>query len=161
MGRRLSKKEWIAITVAVGFVGYTLFGGNIVNLFNSNMQTDQNQARALPNATSGSEGGVLVSDIKVGDGATASLGKRLKVHYVLALADGKIVQNSKDFGAPFQFTLGAGEVIPGWEIGFTDMKVGGVRTIIVPPEFGYGGNETGGIPPNSTLIFSVELLGVE
>jgi FKBP-type peptidyl-prolyl cis-trans isomerase len=89
------------------------------------------------------------------------MGDRLSVHYILSLSDGKVVQNSKDFGQPFQFTLGAGEVIPGWEQGFNGMKVGGVRTIIIPPELGYGPNQAGPIPPNSTLVFTVELVGIE
>ena len=85
-------------------------------------------------------------------------GQLVSVHYILSLSDGTVIQNSKDLGTPFQFTLGAGDVIPGWEMGFVGMKVGGVRTITIPPELAYGANQVGPIPPNSTLIFTIELI---
>ena len=66
--------------------------------------------------------------------------------------------NSKDFGAPLQFVLGAGQVIPGWEQGFDNINIGGIRTISIPPEFAYGAEQVGPIPPNSTLIFTVEVV---
>ena len=111
-------------------------------------------------AASNSVGGVIVNDVVVGQGAEAKQGDRVSVHYILSLSDGTPIQNSKDFGQPFQFTLGASEVIPGWEQGFAGMRVGGVRTIVIPPELGYGGNQVGPIPPNSTLTFTVELIDI-
>jgi len=155
--KNLSKKEWIAVAVAVVFVGYTLFGGNIINLFQKNSMNENSLA-----ATAGTEssGGVAINDIVVGQGAEVKTGELVSVNYILSLSDGTIVQNSKDFGQPFQFTLGAGEVIPGWEQGFVGMKVGGVRTIVIPPELAYGSNQAGPIPPNSTLVFTIELLDV-
>ena len=158
MEKKLSKKEWIAVAVGVGFVGYTLFGGNVTNLFNQASMNNTNEA-----AVAGSQlpGGVIVNDLTLGTGKEAILGSLVSAHYILSLSDGTVIQNSKDFGTPFQFTLGAGEVIPGWEQGFAGMKVGGVRTIIIPPELAYGPNQAGPIPPNSTLIFTVELVDVQ
>jgi peptidylprolyl isomerase len=153
--KKLSKKEWVAVGVAIIFVGYTLFGNNIMNLFQKNLMNDNSLAAA---AQSQSLNGVIINDIAVGQGALVKNGQTLSVHYILSLSDGTVVQNSKDFGTPFKFTLGAGEVIPGWEQGFAGMKVGGVRTIVIPPELAYGSNQVGPIPPNSTLIFTVELL---
>ena len=153
--KKLSKKEWIAVGVAVVFVGYTLFGGNIMSLFQNNLMGDNSQAAA---ASSISASGVIINDVVVGQGAEVKIGQLVSVNYILSLSDGTVVQNSKDFGTLFKFTLGAGEVIPGWEQGFADMKVGGVRTIIIPPELAYGSNQAGPIPPNSTLIFTIELL---
>jgi len=153
--KKLSKKEWIAVGVAVVFVGYTLFGGNIMSLFQNNLMGDNSQAAA---ASSKSASGVIINDVVVGQGAEVKIGQLVSVNYILSLSDGTVVQNSKDFGTLFKFTLGAGEVIPGWEQGFADMKVGGVRTIIIPPELAYGSNQAGPIPPNSTLIFTIELL---
>lgn len=153
---KLSKKEWIAVAAGAAFVAYTLFGAEIMNLFRANpMNEDSNLAAAQPE---NNQGGVIVNDIQVGNGAEARPGQKLSVNYVLSLSDGTVIQDSKDFGRPFEFTLGAGEVIPGWEQGFSGMKVGGVRTIIVPPELGYGAQQVGPIPANSTLVFTVELL---
>jgi len=153
---KLSKKEWVAVAVAIIFVGYTLFGGNIMSLFNKSSSMDQN---SLPAATGASSSGVVINDITVGQGAEVRNGQLLSVNYILSLSDGTVIQNSKDFGQPFEFTLGAGEVIQGWERGFAGMKIGGVRTVIIPPDLGYGAAQSGPIPPNSTLIFTIELLG--
>lgn len=155
--KKLSKKEWIAVAAAVVFVGYTLFGGSIMSLFQQNSMNDNSLAAAgsVPSST-----GVIISDVVVGQGAQAKAGDRVSVHYILSLSDGTTIQNSKDFGQPFQFTLGAGEVIPGWEEGFAGMRVGGVRTMVIPPELAYGANQVGPIPPNSTLTFTVELIDI-
>lgn len=155
--KNLSKKEWVAVAVAVIFVGYTLFGGNIMNLFQKNIM-NQNSTASVVNSQSTNNNGVIISDVMVGQGAEVKTGQSVSVHYILSLADGTIVQNSKDFGQPFKFTFGAGQVIPGWEMGFAGMKVGGVRIITIPPELAYGPNQVGPIPPNSTLVFTIELL---
>jgi|SRR3989344_197719 len=158
--KKLSLKEWVAVALSAGFVAYTLFGSDIMNLFQKNIMNDNSVAAAV-GANIQLPGGVVVNDIVVGGGANVVQGQRVSVHYILSLSDGTTVQNSKDFGVPFKFTLGAGEVIPGWETGFQGMKVGGVRTIVIPPELAYGPNQAGPIPPNSTLIFTVEVVGVE
>ncbi len=155
--RKLSKTEWVAVAVAIVFVGYTLFGTDVMKIFQQNNMSDDSVA-SISGALPGS--GVIINDIVVGSGAEAKQGSLISAHYILSLSDGTQIQNSKDFGQPFQFVLGAGEVIPGWEQGFNGMKVGGVRTIIIPPEFAYGEQGAGPIPPNSTLVFTVELVDV-
>ena len=100
-------------------------------------------------------------DLKVGTGVAASSGKAVRVHYTGWLTDGKKFDSSVDRGQPFMFTLGAGQVIKGWDEGVTGMKVGGKRQLRIPPQLGYGARGAGGvIPPNATLIFDVELLDV-
>lgn len=110
-----------------------------------------------------------IIDVVVGGGADASTAKNVKVHYTgwLHKADaadlkGTKFDSSRDRGEPFTFRLGAGQVIRGWDDGVLGMRVGGQRTLIIPPEFGYGARGAGGvIPPNATLVFDVELLDVK
>jgi FKBP-type peptidyl-prolyl cis-trans isomerase len=154
--KKLSKTEWIAVAAAVVFVGYTLFGSNIMSLFQKTQMQDNSQAAV--ESSQKNNGGVVINDVVVGSGLEAKTGQKVSVNYILSLSDGTVLQNSKDFGQPFQFTIGAGEVIPGWEMGFAGMKVGGIRTIIIPPELAYGANQVGPIPPNSTLVFTIELI---
>lgn len=154
--KKLSKTEWVAVAVGVVFVGYTLFGGSVTNLFQKNTMNDDSLAASA--SSNFSNNGVMVNDILVGQGTLVKQGQLVSVHYILSLSDGTVIQNSKDLGTPFQFTLGAGDVIPGWEMGFEGMKVGGVRTITIPPELAYGANQVGPIPANSTLIFTIELI---
>jgi len=107
-------------------------------------------------------------DITVGSGAEAVAGKRVRVHYTGWLYDptapnnrGKKFDSSKDRGVPFSFGLGGGEVIRGWDEGVQGMKVGGTRVLTIPADLGYGARGAGGvIPPNATLVFEVDLLGV-
>jgi FKBP-type peptidyl-prolyl cis-trans isomerase FkpA len=110
--------------------------------------------------------GLKYTDTKIGGGAEATPGKKVSVNYTGWLynngAKGAKFDSSLDRGQPFQFTLGAHQVIPGWDEGVAGMKVGGKRTLIIPPELGYGARGAGGvIPPNATLMFDVELLGVQ
>jgi FKBP-type peptidyl-prolyl cis-trans isomerase len=118
-----------------------------------------NQVIEMPN-------GLKYTDTKTGDGAAATSGNKVSVHYTGRLynngAKGAKFDSSVDRGQPFQFTLGAHQVIAGWDEGVAGMKVGGKRTLIIPPELGYGARGAGGvIPPNATLMFDVELLGVQ
>jgi len=110
--------------------------------------------------------GLKYADTKTGDGTTAKAGSKVSVHYTGWLSDngakGKKFDSSVDRGQPFQFTLGAKQVIAGWDEGVAGMKVGGTRTLTIPPELGYGARGApGAIPPNATLIFDVELLQVQ
>lgn len=103
-----------------------------------------------------------ITDIVVGDGAEAKKGARITVHYTGKLTDGTVFDSSIPRGQPFDYTLGAGQVIRGWDEGFAGMKVGGKRKLVIAPEYGYGEYGAGGvIPPNATLEFEVELLEVE
>lgn len=103
-----------------------------------------------------------MEDIKVGTGKEAVSGKTVKVHYTGWLTTGKKFDSSVDRGQPFEFALGAGMVIQGWDKGVAGMKVGGKRKLTIPPEMGYGARGAGGvIPPNATLVFDVELLDVK
>lgn len=106
---------------------------------------------------------VSVEVLRAGGGAAAKIGDQLTVHYTGMLSDGTKFDSSLDRGQPFTFTLGAHQVIPGWEQGTTGMKVGEQRRLTVPPTLGYGSTGTPGgpIPPNATLIFEVELLKIE
>lgn len=153
---KLSKKEWIAVAVAGIFVAYTLFGANITSLFQNGV-TDEN---SLAGAAGSNVSGVIINDIVVGQGAEVQAGNTVSMHYILSLSDGTTLQNSKDFGQPFVFEFGMGQVIPGMEQGLIGMKAGGVRTMTIPPELGYGTQQVGPIPPNSTLIFTIELIDV-
>jgi len=106
--------------------------------------------------------GLKYEDLKVGTGAAAKKGDTVRVHYTGWLARGsKKFDSSRDSGEPFEFELGAGKVIKGWDEGVAGMKVGGKRKLTIPPELGYGARGAGRvIPPNSTLVFEVELLAV-
>lgn len=110
--------------------------------------------------------GLGIIDTKVGTGATPKPGQTVVVHYTGWLYDngkrGKKFDSSVDRGQPFEFPLGKGQVIQGWDEGVASMKVGGERTLIIPPSLGYGSNGAGGvIPPNATLLFDVKLLAVK
>ncbi|MFC0409151.1 FKBP-type peptidyl-prolyl cis-trans isomerase [Roseomonas elaeocarpi] len=109
--------------------------------------------------------GIRYHDEVVGEGAEPINGKPVTVHYTGWLNDGgkpgRKFDSSRDRGEPFRFTIGVGQVISGWDLGVATMKVGGRRTLVLPPEHGYGARGAGGvIPPGATLIFDVELLGV-
>ena len=104
--------------------------------------------------------GLQYEEITVGSGATATAGSLVSVHYTGWLMDGTKFDSSKDRNEPFDFNLGAGQVIKGWDEGVQGMQVGGVRKLTIPPALGYGARGAGGvIPPNATLIFEVEFLG--
>ena len=109
-----------------------------------------------------SGGKLQITDTRKGTGATATAGKTLSMHYRGTLSNGTQFDASYDRGQPFSFTLGAGQVIKGWDQGIKGMKVGGKRKLVIPSSLGYGARGAGGvIPPNATLIFEVELLGVK
>ena len=157
--KSMDKKTSIAVAVSIIVVLAMVGGAGLVNNFigsdnNKNEMVEQNnQATTSPK--------VDQKDLTVGTGDVAIAGKTVTVHYTGVFADGKKFDSSRDRGVPFEFKLGSGMVIKGWDIGIEGMKVGGKRLLIIPPEFGYGPNDYGPIPGNSTLIFEVELLGVK
>jgi peptidylprolyl isomerase len=126
---------------------------------------------AVPRPTAAAEpittaSGLKIIDTVVGTGATPKTGQTCVMHYTGWIyengAKGAKFDSSVDRGQPFEFAIGTGQVIGGWDEGVASMKVGGKRTLIIPPNLGYGSQGAGGvIPPNATLIFDVELLGVK
>jgi len=105
--------------------------------------------------------GLIIEDLVAGEGAEATAGIEVTVHYTGWLTDGKKFDSSKDRDDPFVFPLGGGRVIRGWDEGVQGMKIGGKRKLTIPPDLGYGPRGAGGvIPPNATLVFEVELLAI-
>ncbi len=109
------------------------------------------------------DSGLIYWDIRVGNGQTAKEGSHVRVHYTGWLTTGKKFDSSVDAGKPFDFTIGNREVIKGWEEGVAGMRVGGKRQLRIPPALGYGAEGTPGgpIPANATLIFDIQLLGLQ
>ncbi len=125
---------------------------------NQNMEENQNATSTDQNANPAE--GLKIETIKEGTGQAAKNGDTVSVHYVGTLQDGTKFDSSIDRGEPFAFILGAGKVIQGWDRGILGMKVGEKRKLTIPPDLAYGPNDYGPIPGSSTLIFEVDLLGI-
>jgi len=128
--------------------------------------SDYNLTSAAPQAVEMSQytttaSGLQYFDFEVGDGARPQKGQRVSVHYTGWFTDGKKFDSSVDRNDPFGFSLGKGQVIKGWDEGVATMNIGGKRQLRLPGDLAYGPRGRGGIPPNATLIFEVELLGIE
>jgi FKBP-type peptidyl-prolyl cis-trans isomerase FkpA len=117
--------------------------------------------RSLPADERTTESGLRIEEVRPGTGALAEPGHRVRMHYHGTLEDGTVFDSSRDRGVPFEFALGGGQVIKGFEEGVTGMRVGEVRRLTIPPELGYGATARGAIPANATLIFEIELLEVQ
>jgi len=144
----------IAIFVTLGFFG---IGG--LNFGAEPAQTSMQEILSELQST-GTVSALRTEDLVEGTGAPVVAGDALTVHYVGALPDGTVFDSSVERGVPFEFTIGAGTVIQGWEQGLLGMKKGGQRLLVIPPSLGYGATGVGNIPPNSTLVFQVELLEI-
>lgn len=137
-----------------------------VNIDSSSSETLGAEVSPPPEASSTANANMntdklIIEDEVVGTGVEAVAGKKVTVNYLGTLTNGTKFDSSYDRNTPFTFSLGAGEVIAGWDQGFTGMKIGGKRKLTIPPSLGYGSADMGAIPPNSTLVFEVELLKVE
>lgn len=150
--KSLSRNQWIALFVSLGFLGYLMFSNPIMNLFN----ISNSSSTEVP------ETGFVSEDVVLGQGLEALRGDIITVHYVGTFPDGKVFDSSLDRNSPFEFMLGVGSVIRGWDEGLIGMRVGGRRVLVIAPDYAYGSGGSGAvIPPNATLIFEVELLGVK
>jgi len=137
-----------------------------VGIFSTTACSEQ---AAPPAPMTSSVSALIKTDVIAGQGSEATAGRNVSVHYTGWLYDetapdhkGTKFDSSRDRGTPFEFILGAGQVIRGWDEGVQGMKIGGSRTLTIPPEMGYGARGAGDvIPPNATLVFDVELLGVQ
>lgn len=156
------KFDWKNILIASGFVLLVVAG---IVFLSSGQEGDTDDTFVSDEPTEVSEGGVEeleIEDLLKGVGDEAKEGDSVSVHYLGTLTDGTKFDSSYDRGDPFTFTLGAGDVIKGWDIGVNGMRVGGKRKLTIPPDLAYGEAGAGElIPPNATLVFEVELLKVE
>ncbi len=171
-----NKTNLIALGIALGLVALGFFFFTKMNSKQEKI-SDYTSPTSAATITSGSaptpqtsvaakkqimDNGLEIQDLVVGTGAEATVGKKITVNYTGTLTDGTKFDSSKDHGTPFSFTLGAGQVIQGWDQGFAGMKIGGKRKLTIPASLGYGDSGVpGAIPPGATLIFEVELLKVE
>ena len=156
--KKLKQNEKIAVAVAVPL--FLLFF--IITQVSLISDTSIQDPSAVFRSGIDQDGSVGFVDTVIGEGVEALLNTLVTVHYIGVLEDGTVFDNSYDREAPFQFILGAGQVIPGWEEGVQGMRVGGQRILIIPPEFAYGAEGIGDvIPPQATLTFQIELIAVE
>jgi hypothetical protein len=157
---KLGTKEKTAVFVSLAVIAFFFAFIGLFGLQNTGDSQTGSALEGISGQTGGS-GEFIASDVVVGTGAEALPGKIVTVHYTGTLTDGTVFDSSLNRGAPFSFILGAGQVIKGWDRGVAGMKVGGIRVLTIPPELGYGESGKGNIPPNSILIYQVELLSVE
>jgi FKBP-type peptidyl-prolyl cis-trans isomerase FkpA len=163
----LSRNEKIAVGTALAIVVlFLLLSGSFSSLFNMSAPTQSaSTTDTSANSASATDTGnqsLTVQDTLIGTGTEAKAGNLVTVNYIGTLTDGTKFDSSFDHGQPFQFTLGTGQVIPGWDQGIVGMKVGGIRHLVIPPSLAYGARGVPpAIPPNATLVFDVELLKVQ
>src|SRR5579859_4192230 len=147
----MTRRLWLTVVALAGL------GVMLANTSPGSAQDKKEKKKVVT-----TKSGLKYEDLKEGTGAEAKKGDTVEVHYTGWLTDGKKFDSSLDRGKPFEFKLGAGMVIKGWDEGVAGMKVGGKRKLMIPPELGYGARGAGGvIPPNAELVFEVELLAIK
>jgi len=159
---RVRNQRIAIIVIAILILGGAAF---LVYMSSQNKQSENNPSAAgLPDTSNltTTASGLQYKDVTVGNGTEAKQGDTVSVHYTGWLTDGTKFDSSVDRGQPFNFPLGTGRVIAGWDEGVAGMKVGGKRKLVIPSDLGYGARGAGSvIPPNATLVFEVELLGIK
>ena len=147
---------FVVVAAAVIWGGAWYAEKNMQSSSNQSQQSGSEDQAAMQQALQN----LKVEDVIVGTGTVAQLGDTVTVNYTGTFDDGSKFDSSYDHGQPFSFILGAGKVIPGWDVGVQGMKVGGKRNLTIPPELAYGPSGRGPIPPNATLHFTIELVSV-
>ncbi len=149
--------RWLLVLALVAILGVACGSSS-----DSDSNTDSNSGVNMADETITTASGLQIKTIVVGTGDKAEVGKTAVVHYTGWLLDGTKFDSSVDRGTPFEFPLGQGRVIKGWDEGVATMNIGGKVELIIPPDLGYGATGAGGvIPPNATLKFEVELLDMK
>lgn len=165
----MNTKSIFAVTIIIVFLGVAVFVFYKKSTSVDDISVDEGlQTTSTPTLTATPkntmitmDNGLKIQDLKVGTGPEAKIGNTVSVNYVGTLENGTKFDSSYDRGEAFQFLLGAGEVIKGWDIGVAGMKVGGKRKLVIPASLAYGERGIGPIPPKATLVFEVELLAVQ
>ena len=157
----MKKTVIISVLIILAGVGvYFLVSGSKGNNLPTPTITPTPETTATPTGNQNNMNNLKIEILKEGTGVAAKNGDVVSVHYTGTLENGTKFDSSLDKNEPFSFTLGAGEVIKGWDLGILGMKVGEERMLTIPPDLGYGDSGIGPIPPKATLIFEVELLAV-
>jgi peptidylprolyl isomerase len=153
----------IGIALLIIIIGIGIYFSKAPKPAITNMDTSENKApETAQGATTTTPSGLVITVLKEGTGPAAKAGDTVSVHYVGTLTDGTKFDSSRDRGTPFTFTLGAQQVIAGWDEGVAGMKVGEERKLVIPSGLAYGPNGIpGAIPGGATLVFDVELLGIK
>lgn len=168
---KLTKYEQVGILLSAGVMAVALFvykhQPNVFAMMTGNSQTasvasSDDVEERLTDAFSGKElSKLVIEDVRVGTGAAVTKGDTVEVQYAGRLQDGTEFDSSYKRGDTFSFKVGAGRVIAGWEEGLVGMQVGGERVLVIPASMAYGNRQVGIIPPNSPLVFSIELLNIK
>jgi FKBP-type peptidyl-prolyl cis-trans isomerase len=153
----ISMNKQFIVAVVIGALVLVIFAYFIFGLNGSSLS----QPSQIAPTQATDSGKLQIKDEKIGSGAAVKSGDTIVINYTGTLTNGTKFDSSYDRGQPFETQIGVGQVIKGWDEGVIGMKVGGKRKLIIPPSLGYGDQAIGSIPPNSTLIFEVELVGIK